>query len=64
MRDDDVLVRFIACGTRVLDFVDDIHTFNDLSEDDMLVVEEGSWDSGNEELTSIGVRTRILVRGT
>jgi hypothetical protein len=43
--------------------VDDIHTFNDLSEDDMLVVEEGSWDSGNEELTSIGVWTGILVRG-
>jgi hypothetical protein len=62
LRDDDILVWLVLCCTRVLNLVNNIHTFDDLSEDDMLVVEEWSWNSGDEELTSISICTGILVK--
>jgi len=44
----------------VLHLLDDVHTVNDLTEDDVLIVEEGCRDRRDEELRAVGVGARVL----
>lgn len=46
-------------GTQRLDLLDNVHTLNDLTEDNMLSVQPGGDNSGNEELRTVGVGTSI-----
>lgn len=42
--------------------LDYVHPVNDLAKDDVLVVEEGSGDGGDEELGAVGVGAGVLGR--
>jgi hypothetical protein len=39
--------------------LDNVQTFNDFSEDDVLAIQPRGEDSGDEELRSVGVRTSV-----
>lgn len=62
LSDNDIRSGPLAAKTRILYFANNIHTIDDFAEDDMLVVQEGSWYGANEELTAVGVRSGILSR--
>lgn len=47
-------------GLRVLHHTHDIHPVDYLAEDDVLSVEEGGGDSGDEELGAVAVGARVL----
>lgn len=65
--DNDLLVRFSALGTITFNLLDHIHTFNDGTEDDMTVVQPGSFHGRNEELwairvwSSVGLRKKVML---
>ena len=42
-----------------LDGLDEVHSLDDLSEDDVLTVQPGSLDGGDEELRSVGVLSGV-----
>lgn len=46
----------------VFHLLDYVHPVNDLAKDDVLVVEEGSGDGGDEELGAVGVGAGVLGR--
>jgi hypothetical protein len=46
-------------GSLGLDSLDNIHAINNLSEDDVLAIQPGGGNGGNEELGSIGARTSV-----
>lgn len=46
-------------GLCALDLLDDIHTLNDHTKDDMTTIEPGGLDGGDKELGSVGVLSRI-----
>lgn len=48
-----------ALWSESFQFLDNIHAFDDTSEDHMLVVQPASLDSCYEELASVGVGTRV-----
>jgi len=48
-----------AGGTVGLDLLDDVHTLNDLAEDDVLAIQPGGLLSADEELGSVGVGTGV-----
>ena len=50
LRDDNVRSGSLSSCTGVLNLTHDVHTVDDVTEDDMFVVEEGRGDSGNEKL--------------
>jgi len=54
-----VLVGFVSCSTSVFYHVYDVESLNDLPENDMLMVQEWCRSSCDEELASVGVRSRI-----
>jgi len=56
-----VLVGFVSCSTSVFYHVYDVESLNDLPENDMLMVQEWCRSSCDEELASVGVRSRILI---
>jgi len=56
---DDRLGGLSALGSNLLDVLDDVHTFNNLSEDNVLSVQPCGLDSAQEELRSVGVRSGI-----
>jgi len=58
--DGTVLIGLLARGPRVLDLADYIHTIDNLTEDDMLVVQEGRRHRGDEELATVGVWAGVL----
>lgn len=41
------------------DLLDDIESFDDLAEDDVLAVQPRGWDGGDEELGALGVWSSI-----
>ena len=47
-------------GPDVLNLPHDLHAIDNLSEDNMLVVEMRQWDRGDEKLASVRVWTRVL----
>lgn len=49
-----------VAGLGSLHLLDDIHAVDDLAEDDVLVVEEGRRDGGDEELGAVGVGAGVL----
>ena len=61
--DDHVHIRHVLaavaslCGFHLLDHV---HTLEDLTEDNVLVVEEGCGNCGDKELGSVGVWSSVL----
>lgn len=63
LRDDNVHVGHIlttVAGLGGLHLLDDVHAVDDFAEDDVLVVEEGSGNGGDEELGAVCVGTGIL----
>lgn len=66
LRNDNIHIRHVLAAVarfRGLHLLDDVHTVDDLAEDDVLAVEEGGGDGGDEELGTVGIRTSILTRG-
>ena len=59
VRDDDFLGGFAALSAACFQFLNDVHTFDDSAEYDVLVVEPRGLLRGDEELRAIGVRTSI-----
>jgi len=57
--DDDGAASGTGLSTLLLDSLDDIHTLDDLTEDDVLAIEPAGDDSGDEELTAVGVGTSV-----
>jgi len=57
--DDDFLVRFACGGAKPLYRVDNFHTFDDVAEDHVLIVQPTGLDGANEELGAVGVWTGI-----
>ena len=53
--DGDIEGWLLLNSASILDFSHDIHAFDDLAENDMLVVKEWRSDGRDEELTSVGV---------
>lgn len=65
--DDNVEVRDILAAVArlcVLHLAHNVHAVNDLAEDDVLAVQEGSGHRGDEELRSVGVGACVLSDGT
>lgn len=60
MRDNNVGSRLLAPKSGILDLANDIHAVDDFAKDDVLVVEEGGGDRGDEELGAVGVGAGIL----
>ena len=64
LRDGYIEVRHVfASVTRLghLHLLDDVHAIHNLSEDDVLAVEERRGDRGDEELRAVGVGASVLV---
>lgn len=53
--DGDLGLGLAGLGALVLDSLDDVETFDDLAEDDVLAVEPRGDDGGDEELRAVGV---------
>lgn len=53
--DDDFLRRFSRLGSKGLQLLDDVHSFDHCAEDHMPVVQPRGLDGGDEELGSVGV---------
>ena len=59
-RDFDILNRLVSSvGVNTLNIVNNIHTLKDLTEDNVLAVQPGGDNSGNEELGTVGVLTGV-----
>ena len=54
--DGDLGLGLAGLGALVLDSLDDVETFDDLAEDDVLAVEPRGDDGGDEELGAVTVR--------
>lgn len=50
-----------AGGTVGLDLLDDVHTLNDLAEDDVLAIQPGGLLSADEELGSVAIDLSAIV---
>lgn len=57
--DHDLLGGLTRLGAVRLDLLDNVHTFDDLAEDDVLLVEPGGLGGGDEELGSVGVGSGV-----
>lgn len=55
----DLLQRLSATGAAALHLLDDIHTVADFSEDYVFAVQPGAWNSGDEELATVGVGAAV-----
>jgi hypothetical protein len=62
LRDDHVLDWLVAGFGRacVLNLANNVKTINHFAEHNMLVVQEWCWNSGDEELRSVSVGSRVL----
>lgn len=61
LSDEDFLRRPITfSGAHILYLPDDIHAIDNFAKHHMLAVEMGKRNSGDEELATIGVWTRVL----
>ena len=47
----------------MFDFLHDVHAVDDFAEYDVLVVEEGGGEGGDEELAAVGVGAGVLLGG-
>ena len=54
IHDDDLLGRCAGLGADCLDFLDDVHTFDDDAEHDVLAIEPRGLDGAEEELRAVG----------
>lgn len=64
LRNDNIQIRDITSATtrlRPLHFINDIHTINDLAEDDVLPVQMGRGHGRDEELATVRIRARVLL---
>lgn len=61
LRNDDIRSGLFAPGASIFDFADDVDAVDDFAEDDVLVVEKGGGDGGDEELAAVGVGSGVLV---
>ncbi|KAK6539314.1 hypothetical protein TWF694_009548 [Orbilia ellipsospora] len=59
LRDDHLLLKSTALGSEALNGRDDIHTINNLAEDDVSAIEPAGDNSGNEKLGTVGVLAGI-----
>ena len=57
--DGDGLGRLARVGAESLDGLDDVHTLNDFTEDDVPAVEPAGDDGGDEELAAVGVLASV-----
>ena len=57
--DDDGLLQRARLGAETLDLLDKIHTFSDLAENNVLAVQPGCNNGGDEELGAVGVGARV-----
>lgn len=57
--DDDVLSGLSVSSSEALKDLDNIHSVNDFSEDDVLSVEPASHNRGDEELRAVGVGSSV-----
>lgn len=57
--DNSALGLVLCASGGVFDFLDNIHPFDDLTEDNVLVVQPSGLHSANEELAAIGVGSSI-----
>jgi hypothetical protein len=57
--DGDLGAGLSRVGSLSLDGLDDVHSLDDLSEDDVLAVQPGGDNSGDEELGSVGVGSSV-----
>ena len=59
VKDDAWLHGGAGLGTLLLELLDDVHTLDNLAEDDVLAIEPWAWDGGDEELGAVGVWTSV-----
>lgn len=57
--DDAGLVGAAGLGAALLESLDDVHALDDLAKDAVLAIEPWAWDSGDEELAAVRVRTSV-----
>lgn len=60
LHDGHILIGLVSRGPSVLNHANHVQTIDDLSKDNMLVVQERRCRRGNKELAAIGVWTRVL----
>lgn len=57
--DDDLFRSSAASGAEGFDLSDDVHAFNNLSEDNVVTIEPRRLNSADEELGSVGVGSSV-----
>jgi hypothetical protein len=58
--DHNINFRLVALANlSVLDLANDIHSFNNVAKNDVLVVQVGCGFAGNEKLTPVGIRAGV-----
>lgn len=57
--DNSALGLVLGTSWGALDFLDNIHSFHDVSENNVLVVEPSGLDGANEELAAVGVGSSV-----
>lgn len=57
--DNNLLVCLARLGTVTFDFFNNIHAFNNLTEDNVFVVQPSGLDGTDEELRTVGVGTSV-----
>lgn len=61
LRDRDILPRLVVLiSAHVLHLLDHVHALDYLAEHNMLAIEKGCWDAGDEELATVCVWARVL----
>jgi hypothetical protein len=60
LRDRDVLIGLLLSRPDVFDLLHHVHTFNNFSEYNVLVVEERSRHGCDEELAAVSIWSRVL----
>jgi hypothetical protein len=58
--DNNINFRLVALvDLSVLDLANDIHSFHNVAEDDVLIIQMGCSFAGDEKLTSVGIRAGV-----